>query len=647
MPETTTPESEPTMIATEPAVEPEAATPPGPTPDAHAPAPGPVDDRGGAWSPRRLTQWAVLSVPVVVLAVLAWTHRSMFYDGYIYLHVVQNILAGHGPVFNAGQRVEAFTSPLWTALLAAVGAVTPFSLTAIAVDLGIVLTVAGLGLATVSSARLVRRVAPDAFLVPLGALVFAAVPAVWSLASLGLETGLAVFWIGACLAILVRWAGAPGGPDARVPAPALVVLGLGPLVRPELGLDSLVFVAVVLCVDRVGRPWRAQARILAWAAALPVAYQVFRMGYYGLVVANTAIAKEASTPRVGRGIQYFMDFAGTYWMVVPAVALAVGAYLPAASAIRRRDRGGRHLAVLMALPVAGALNAAYIVAMGGDYVHARLLVAPLFALVAPVAVVPVGRRFAISLLVVPWALLCGLGLRTTDGQPFSSSPFLAVHGNGDITPTVWAWTTRPPFSDPSSGSGAWIQFDATRGPVRLLAPTPAGLVQPVIATSQVGISPYELGPGVQILDLLGLADPLTAHLELTHRGEFTGHEKPLPTPWVQALLATPGSQTAQIGRLQVARPTSYNTLIPPVTGEALAVQTAWAHAALGCPAIHAIEDGPTRPLTVGSFLSNMVHSLGRTTMRIPPDPETAYHRYCGPGVPAVVRRAMTAAAPNG
>ena len=40
-----------------------------------------------------------------------WTHRSMFYDGYIYLHVVQNILAGHGPVFNAGQRVEAFTSP--------------------------------------------------------------------------------------------------------------------------------------------------------------------------------------------------------------------------------------------------------------------------------------------------------------------------------------------------------------------------------------------------------------------------------------------------------------------------------------------------------------------------------------------------------
>lgn len=629
------------MIATEPAVGGTSAPEPGPDP-------GTVDDDGGVRSPLPLAQWAVLSVPVATLAVLAWTHRSMFYDGYIYLHVVQNILAGHGPVFNAGQRVEAFTSPLWTALLAAVGSVSPFSLTAIAVDLGIALTVAGLGLATVSSARLVRRAAPDAFLLPLGALVFAAVPAIWSLASLGLETGLAIFWIGGCLALLVRWAGGAGGPRDRVPAAGLVVLGLGPLVRPELGLDSLVFIAVLLLVDRSGRPWQAQARILAWAAALPMAYQVFRMGYYGLVVANTAIAKEASMPGVARGVQYFTDFTGTYWMVIPALCLVVGAYLPVASAVRGTDRGGRRLAVLVALPVAGILHATYIVVIGGDYIHARLLVVPLFALLAPVAVVPLGRRFAITLLVIPWAVVCTFGLRTTDGQPFSLSPFLAVHGNGNITPTVWAWTTRPPFSAPSRGSGAWIQFDATRGPVRLLAPTPAGLVQPVIATSQVGTSPYELGPGVQILDLLGLADPLTAHLELTHRGEFTGHEKPLPTPWVQALLSTPGSQTVQIGQLQVARPTSYNTLIPPVSGHALAVQTAWAHAALGCPAIHDLEYGPTRPLTVGSFLSNMVHSFGWTTMRIPPDPETAYQRFCGPGVPAVVRQAIsTASVPTG
>ena len=217
--------------------------------------------------------------------------------------MVQNILAGHGPVFNQGQRVEAFTSPSWTLLLTVAAFVTPFSLTTLAVDLGIALTLAGLVLAVVSSARLVHRASPDTFLLPLGALVFVAVPAVWSLASLGLETGLTFFWLGVCLALLVRWAGAE--PHA-VPAWALVVLGLGPLVRPELGVDSLVFVGVVLIVDRTGRSWRGQVRILAWAAALPLAYQVFRMGYYGMVVANTAVAKEASLPRVGRGAQYFI-----------------------------------------------------------------------------------------------------------------------------------------------------------------------------------------------------------------------------------------------------------------------------------------------------------------------------------------------------
>ena len=98
------------------------------TTDATDPSAG--DESGGTRTrTRRILQPAALAIPLVVLAVLAWTHRSMFYDGYIYLHVVQNILAGHGPVFNSGQRVEAFTSPLWTAMLAVVAVATPFSLT--------------------------------------------------------------------------------------------------------------------------------------------------------------------------------------------------------------------------------------------------------------------------------------------------------------------------------------------------------------------------------------------------------------------------------------------------------------------------------------------------------------------------------------
>ncbi len=158
-----------------------------------------------------------------------------------------------------------------------------------------------------------------------------------------------------------------------------------------------------------------------------------------------------------------------------------------------------------------------------------------------------------------------------------------------------------------------------------------------MATAQIGESSYLLGPDVQILDLLGLANPLSAHLLLSHPGTFVGHEKPLPTPWVLALLTAPGSSTAQLGSLQASRPTNYTALIPAVTGRALDIETAWARADLACPTIAHVEFGQDRPLTITGFFSNMFHAAHNTAVRIPPDPETAYHELCGPGTPTPVR----------
>jgi arabinofuranosyltransferase len=592
-----------------------------------------------ALSPRRPRRWlqaVVLAIPVVLLAGAAWTHRSMFVDGFIYLHVVQNILAGHGPVFNQGHRVEAFTSPVWTFVLAALGFLTPFPLNWIAVVVGILLTVGGTALAIVSSSRLVHRAAPRAFLLPLGAVAFVAVPVVWSLASMGLETGLSFFWIAACFALLVRW-GRTGA--ERIPRFGLVVLGLGPLIRPELALDSIVFIGTLLWIDRSLQGWRGRVRIVAWAALLPFAYQIFRMGYYGVLVANTATAKEASLPRVGRGILYFSDFVAPYWLFIPALGLLVGAYYPLASALRRSQGNDRSLAALLALPIAGALNAGYIIAMGGDYVHGRLLIAPFFAACVPVATVPLARKYLISLLVIPWAIVCALSLRSADGSHWNESPFILVTGYGNVAPAANLNEVSPGNSLWTPAPGVYAEFGKSGIPQRLdVVPAP-GIHSPVIATSWIGTEPYELGTNVQFLDLLGLADPLTAHLQLAHRGEFSGHEKPLPTPWIAALLTAPGSSTAPFDQIQDQRPTNFTQLIPTVSGQQLQIETAWARAALQCPAIHNLEYAPDQPLTVESFFSNMVHSFSRTSLRIPPDPETAYHQFCGPGTPQQVKAA--------
>ncbi len=69
---------------------------------------------------RRNAASTAMTVGVLVaFGVMAWHRRWLSDDGFIDLRVVQNILRGNGPVFNRGERVEAFTNPLWVALLTA------------------------------------------------------------------------------------------------------------------------------------------------------------------------------------------------------------------------------------------------------------------------------------------------------------------------------------------------------------------------------------------------------------------------------------------------------------------------------------------------------------------------------------------------
>jgi hypothetical protein len=50
-----------------------------------------------------------------------------------------------------------------------------------------------------------------------------------------------------------------------------------------------------------------------------------------------------------------------------------------------------------------------------------------------------------------------------------------------------------------------------------------------------------------------------------------------------------------------------------------------------------LKAAATAPLTVDRFFSNILKSVDNARLRIPPDPEAAYHRFCGPGIPREVR----------
>ncbi len=354
----------------------------------------------------------VLGGTTAVFAALVWHRRWISDDGLIVLRTVRQLAAGHGPVFNVGERVEADTSTLWTALLALPGLLPGQALNWAAVVLGLILSVAGLGLALDAARRLFG--APPR-MVPCGALLVVALPPFWDFGTSGLETGLIVGWLGLSWWLLVRRLEARRADDATGRVwPLAVVVGLAPLVRPDLVLVALVL-GVVVVVLEVRRGPRRLLGSAGAAIALPVAYEIFRAGYYGLLVPSTALAKEAARPRWTDGLNYLDDLVGTYVLWVPAAVLTV---LGLALAVRAWGTGPHRALRLVALaiagapPLAGLLLGLYVTRVGGDFMHARMLLPAIFCLVLPVMAVPVRREQlpAVAVLAV-WSLVCLAGLR--------------------------------------------------------------------------------------------------------------------------------------------------------------------------------------------------------------------------------------------
>ncbi len=136
-------------------------------------------------------------------------------------------------------------------------------------------------------------------------------------------------------------------------------------------------------------------------------FEICRMGYYGLLVPNTALAKEASLSYWSQGWRYLADFNETYWLVVP-VGLLLVLSVAAVSTAPGRLQSATGVLMVAALSVGVALGL-YWVRVGGDWMHARVLLPALFCLLLPTMTVR-ARKWQIGLAigVIIWAVWCGL-----------------------------------------------------------------------------------------------------------------------------------------------------------------------------------------------------------------------------------------------
>jgi arabinofuranosyltransferase len=573
--------------------------------------------------PRDVRGWALLLVPVVVILVLGWAQRWVEEDAFLNFRIVDQIRAGHGPVFNVGERVEVATSPLWLWMLVAARSVASFvSIEHSSLVLGLALTAAGVWWAQRAATTWWRRGATEV-MVPFGALAYVAVPAAWDWATGGLENGLSIAWLGAIALVTARLARRREGLSAVVALAAGALDGIGALVRPDLAVIA-VCALVGLAVARRGRG-RELVLLLVGAAALPVLYEVFRAAYYAVLVPNTALAKDSSGVYWSQGWNYLADLVLPYWLWVPLVLAVVALVL----LTRVRDATAP-VASVLALPVGGLLHVLYITASGGDYLHGRLLLPSLFALLAPVAAVPWRRSTSVLVtLVAVWAVVAMLVLRpglhealvpvtdrgvvqgralmerlTSDGRrPLLASSF--DFDDGELARRLQA-----------RGERALV---AGREPLLEVTPSRTTLVTPAS-----GVSGYEAGTEVLVREVNSLADPVGSHMTPTPLSK-PGHRKRLEWAWLLAIATRPrtGPYTLEnLGAIPLVAAEFEDGRIDPADIDA-------ARRALRCGALAELVTATGGPFGAGRAWDNLTGSIGRTRLVVPRDPHEAEQRFCG------------------
>jgi arabinofuranosyltransferase len=569
------------------------SSPPSPSPSSVSLPPGPGQRE--VWADR--ARMAVWLGPALVVAYAGFQRRWMSDDAYIYVRTVRQVLAGNGPVFNAGERVESSTGTLWQWLLVAAGTagVDPVSAAVLG---GLLLTAAGFALAGLGALRTYGGRAA----VPLGSLVLLGLPPVWDFATSGLETGLATCWIaGAWLTLIKR-------PSALLTS---AVIGLGPLVRPDLGLVSVVFLGAQWLLVRPS--WRGTLAGAGAAGALPAAYEVFRAGYYGHLVPLPAVTKEASQSLWGRGLGYLGDFAHPYLLWVPAL-FVVAAVLPARGGLA--ERGVARLVPVLAPVVAGLLCWLYVIKVGGDFMHGRMLLPGLLLMLLPVFVVPVTRVGVLAAVGVGlWAVVCAGWLRIPYGGQIGAAGIADERGvyvrhNADPHPVRHTFVGAPHHLEyarkvwAARYSGAPALLFGKEG--RVAAPVGAGAPSMTASYVVLGLNGSLVPLDGAALDPIGLAYPLAAHSERVGGGRV-GHDKRLPAAWLAADRGVPGALPARTDPAQVAA----------------------ARRALRCGALAELNSATRGALTPGRFLRNATGAWERTTFRFPNDPVRAEKELCG------------------
>jgi arabinofuranosyltransferase len=644
---------------------------------------------GRTVNPAAITLWISAVVVGAMFGYGAWQRRWIADDGLIVLRTVRNLLAGNGPVFNKGERVEANTSTVWTYLIWFWSWITDAQTEYVVLWIALVLSIAAVPIAMYGTGRLYRigkGTGPFnpgwTLLLPLGALVYIALPPARDFATSGLEVSLCIFWAAVLWCQLVAWSQRREELWGRRQVITTLLLGfnagLSPLIRPELTLVGGLALLLVVCSPMT---WRMRVAFAAAAAVVPVGYEIFRMGYYGLIVPNTAVAKDASGSKYEQGLRYLGNMFSPYLLLLPLVVAVVAAGLAwylrthrvdqasvetasgrvdltKESAVGWRVRAGRWSrrlqtpsAVITLILVSGFLEAFYWVRQGGDFMHARVLLVPLFLLMLPVMVIPIALPSGFGRThIVGWAgaaVMTGLWI-TTVVWAMSTAHVAGMKNGTDIGRQGIVDERRYYIQNigvehPVTAAD-YLDYPRIRamveeiaehretGGVLLASPNydewffdPLPIPQPPGVEKQLTVFYLNLGMtsmnaplDVRVIDQMGLSYPIAAHTDRLEDGRI-GHDKDLEPEWV---IAESGAWSRY----------------PVLPSYLSANDVQQAKVALTCKPTQDLIASYTGPWSFSRFKHNLRQAVGFTSYRIDRIPEYELQRCKLPIPPPIYPR---------
>ena len=439
----------------------------------------------------------------IVLYRTAWLSD----DAFITYRCVDNVVQGYGLTYNPGQRVQAFTHPLWAFLH------IPFFYLGLSVyHIGIWLSMF-VSLATISFCliKFLKDNSSKAFFV----LALISSAAFMDYSTSGLENPLTHLLLALiCYFFLFK-------KDYRHQLVIISALcGLVLLNR----MDAILLVAPIWFKTWYDRR-SIKSVLIVFLGLVPfMAWELFSIIYYGFPFPMTAYAKlNTSIPRADLIIQG-LNYLKYSLKFDPISILMIFCLFPAAIMNKKKDYWLLILGILSYL--------LYIVLIGGDFMGGRFIAAPFFmALLIIGTILPAKPAQYLS----PFVFV--LGLMGASPPIFSNALFGKDHDQANVFENNGITDERLYYFQ---GTG-WIASKGTEMPDHSFRDTGEKLRQSTgryFITGNSGMNGYYAGPNIHILDRFALTDPFLAQLPNIYRPDWRpGHnERTFPRGYLSSLM---------------------------------------------------------------------------------------------------------------